>query len=136
MAQGLDPNDFGNLSAKPHQPRDIHFPPRTFGKQCRVQRSFQSSWFAKWQWLHYDVAQDAVRCFTCCKAVKDGRARISGKAEASFLTNGFTNWKDATAKFAKHECCDFHKTCVQALSSTVDVGDMLDKQASTEKQKN
>ena len=68
--------------------------------------------------------------------MKDERARITGKAEASFLTNGFTNWKDATAKFAKHECSDFHKTCVQALSSTVDIGDMLDKQASAEKKKN
>ena len=52
------------------------------------------------------------------------------------MINGFTNWKDATAKFAKHECSDFHKTCAQAQSSTVDVEDMLDKQASTEKKKN
>ena len=51
-----------------------------------VQRSFQSCWFGKWQWLHYDVAQDAVRYFTCCKAVKDGRAKITGQAEGNFFS--------------------------------------------------
>ena len=80
MAQRFDPNDIGDLSAKPHQLRDIYFLPRPFRKQSRVQGSFQSSWLAKWKWLHY-VAKD-VRCFTCCKAMKDGRARMTGKAEA------------------------------------------------------
>ena len=69
------------------------------------------------------------------KAMKDGRARITEKAEASFLMNGFRNLKDATAKFAKHECSNFHKTCAQALLSTVDVGGILNKQATSEKQK-
>ena len=136
MAQRVDPKDIGDVSTKPYQPRHISFPSRTFGKQSPVQRSFQPNWFGKWQWLHYDVAQDAVRCFTCCKAVKDGRARISGQAEGSFLVNGFTNWKDATTKFAKHESSDFHKACAEALSSTVDIGDMLNKQAVSEKQAN
>ena len=88
----------------------------------------------KYQWLHYDVAQDAVRCFVCCKVMKHGEVRIRGRAAASFLTNGFRNWKDASAKFAKYECSDFHKTCAQALPSTVNIGDMLNKQAMTEKQ--
>lgn len=68
--------------------------------------------------------------------MKDGRAKITGQAEGSFLVIGFTNWKDATAKFAKHESSDFHKACAEALSSTVDIGDMLNKQAVTEKQAN
>ena len=136
MAQRIDPKDIGAVSTKSYQPRHISFPPRRFGKQSPVQRSFQSNWFGKWQWLHFDVARDAVRCFTCCKAVKDGRAKITGQAEGSFLVNGFTNWKDATTKFTKHENSDFHKVCARALSSTVDIGDMLNKQAVTEKQAN
>ena len=74
----------------------------------------------------------------CCKAVKDGRAKITRQAEGSFLVNGFMNWKDATTKFAKHESSDFHKACAEALSSTVDIGDIhvLNKQAVTEKQAN
>ena len=56
--------------------------------------------------------------------------------EASFLVEGFTNWKKATEKFAKHENCDFHRICFQAVSSTVDVGDRLNQQSATEKKQN
>ena len=86
--------------------------------------------------MHYNGAQDAVRCFTCCKAVKDGVVKTTGQREASFLVNGYTNWKDATIKFGKHEHSDFHKTCAEALTSTVHIGDILNKQAVTEKQAN
>ena len=48
--------------------------------------------------------------------------KVTGNADKSFLTTGFTNWKDATAKFTKHETSDFHKMCVEALSPA-DVGD-------------
>ena len=85
MVQRIDPKDIRDVSTKPYQPRHISFPPRRFGKQSPVQRSFQSFRFGKWQWLHYDIAQDAVRYFTCCKAVKDGRAKITGQAEGSFF---------------------------------------------------
>ena len=68
--------------------------------------------------------------------MKDGWAKITGQAEGSFLANGFTNWKDATTKFAKHEKSEFHKVGAEALSSTVDIGDILNKQAVTEKQAN
>ena len=124
---------FVDTCGKPHQPCQISFPPRTFGKQSPVQRSFQPSWYGKWQWLHYDVAWDAVLCFICCKAVKEGRVKV---AESSFLTDGFTNWKDDTTKFTKHARSDFHKACTEALLSTVNIGDMLNKQAVTEKQAN
>ena len=57
-------------------------------------------------------------------------------SEESFLVKGFMNWKDATRMFGKHENCDFHKSAAAALASRVDVGDMLSKQAATEKQQN
>ena len=121
----------------PHQPSNISFPSRTFGKKTPVQRSFQASWYKKWEWLHYDISRDCVLCFICCKAVKDGKVRVSKLAEGSFLTDGFTNWKDATTKFTKHEHSDFHKHCSEVLStSCVDVGDLLDKQAASEKKAN
>ena len=64
-----------------------------------MSRSFQATWFNKFKWLHYVVAQDAARCFTCCKAVKDGRAVATGVTERTFLEKGFTNWKDGTRSF-------------------------------------
>ena len=124
------------ISTTPYQPLNISFPPRTFGKKNPVQRSFQASWYKKWEWLNYDVSQDCVLCFICCKAVKDGKVSVTKLAESSFLVDGFTNWKDATTKFAKHESSDFHKRCSEALLFRVDVGELLDRQAATEKRAN
>ena len=68
--------------------------------------------------------------------MKDGRAVATGVTERAFLEKGFTNWKDGTRSFSKHESCDFHKVCAAALASTVDVGDMLLRQAASEKRVN
>ena len=101
-----------------------------------MRRSFQATWFNRFRWLHYGVGQDAECCFVCCKAVKEGKVRLSSYTEESFLVKGFINWKDATKIFAKHEISDFHKSSAAALASKVEVGDMLSKQAATEKQQN
>ena len=68
--------------------------------------------------------------------MKDGQAKIPGQAERSFLVNGFMNRKDVTIKFTQHESSNFHKSCAEALSSIVDIGDTLNKQVVTEKQAN
>lgn len=118
------------------QPAYISFPCREFGKSAPMKRSFQATWFNRFKWLHYDLGQDAAYCFVCCKAVKEGKVRLSTYIEESFLVKGFTNWKDATRIFMKHQSCDFHKSAAAALASRVDVGDMLSRQAATEKQQN
>ena len=41
--------------------------------------------------------------------------------------------EDAESKFRKHEQCDFHKVCVEALSAKVNVGDMLNREAAAQK---
>ena len=110
-----------DVHAVPNQPTHIRFPRREFGKSAPVKRSFQACW------LHYDVGQDAAYCFVCCKAVKEGKMRLSSQTEESFLVKGFINWKDATKVFAKYESCDFHKSTAAALASRVDVADMLSK---------
>ena len=60
----LKPEDIGDL---PLHPIHIAFPSRSFGKSAAVNRSCQATWFNKFGWLHYDITQDAARCFTCCK---------------------------------------------------------------------
>ena len=101
-----------------------------------MKRSFQTNWFSRFWWLHYDVGQDAAYCFECCKAVKEGKMRLPFYTEESFLAKGFVNWKDATRGFSKHESCHFHKSAPAALASRVDVGDMLSKQAASDKEQN
>lgn len=57
---------------------------RSFDAVCRIEtklhpgtwfklpktdsRSYQSSWFLTFQWLHYDEKQDCVFCFDCARA--------------------------------------------------------------------
>ena len=91
------------------QPTHISFPRRQFGISAPVNRSFQAAWFNRFKWLHYDVGQDSAYCFVCCKAVKERKVELSSYAEESFLMKGFTNWKDATRIFARHENCEFHQ---------------------------
>ena len=86
----IRPEDVGELPVEPFQPRHIAFPSRSFGKSDHVKRLFQANWFNKFPWLHYDLARDAVRCFMCCKAVKDGRAVATGVTEQTYLVKGFT----------------------------------------------
>lgn len=59
----------------PHQPRSLNFPSRQFGKTKVVSRSFQSKWFDKYKWLHYDEAQDAAYCYTCRTAEEQGKLK-------------------------------------------------------------
>lgn len=136
MMANFTKEDVHAVPNQPYQPTHIQFPRREFGKSAPVKRSFQACWFNRFKWLHYDVGQDAAYCFVCCKAVKEGKMRLSSHTEESFLVKGFINWKDATRVFAKHESCDFHKSTAAALASRVDVADMLSKQAATEKQQN
>ena len=65
-------------------------------------------WFNRFKWIHYDVPSDAVFCHVCCKVIKEKVVKVSGVTEASFLRDGYTNWKDATRNFGNHEKTKFH----------------------------
>ena len=127
------------LLTEPIQPRNLKFPARSFGKQ-NFKRSFQSSWFDKFKWLHYDADSDSAFCFTCIKALQHNMIS-STKGEAAFTDLGFQNWKKALAKgkgFYKHESSDCHKEAAARwcdIPSTVnrDVGEMISTQHALEK---
>ena len=116
----------------PHQPQNFKFPKRKFGQTTIVERSFQASWFDLWPWLHYDEQQDAVFCHICLKAKEEKKIVWSHNAEAAFLTKGFTNWKDARAKFDKHNLSSCHKEAhlkvVELPVATKDIGESLSNQ--------
>ena len=120
----------------PCQPHNIHFPSRSFGKTKPVNQSFQSSWFKKFQWLHYDSPSDSAFCYICYKATKQRKVRISGIAEDAFIIKGSTNWKDATRVFSKHDASEFHKQALESLKNIADVGEMLSSQHHEEKSNN
>ena len=103
-------------------------------------RSFQAQWFDCFKWLHYDEEMDAAICHVYAKAEDNGRLAGSTRKDAAFLTKDFTNWKDATMSFTRHEVSDCHKETFEAMitlpKSTSDVAETLSKSHSAEKKEN
>ena len=118
-----------NLPAEAHQPKKFKFPKRSFGKKTVVYRSFQSSWFEKWPWLHYIENDDAVTCITCAQASAQKKLQWSSNLDLAFVSKGFMNWKDATTKFPIHESSKCHREAVLKMitlpSSTNNVAESL-----------
>ena len=117
---------------EPHQPKSFIFPQREFGKTSIVKRSFQCQWFDRWSWLHYDEDRDCCFCFTCIVAFQNNHLCSVGNLEKSFISTGFLNWKDAIAKFNKHQASRCHQEAVLKTitlpATTRDVGEMLSSQ--------
>ena len=129
-----------NVPERPNQPMYFKFPQRQFGKKKIVKRSFQSQWFKKWQWLHYDEAQDLVFCHVCATARKTGKMTNTGNADMAFIERGFSNWKDASGEkgaFSCHQQSNCHKRAVELMvtlpRTTKDVGELLSLTHSQEK---
>ena len=97
---------------KPNQPKSFIFPQREFGKTSIVKRLFQRQWFERWSWLHYDDCRDLSFCFTCIVAYQNNHLRSVANLGQSFISTGFSNWKDATAKFNKHQASRCHQEAV------------------------
>ena len=114
-------SDCPEVGPTPHQPKNITFPKVLFGKAEIALRSFNSSWFSKWEWLHWD---ERVFCFTCVSAFKQKKLR-SATADIAFISRG---WKDATAAFHKHESSSCHKQAEQMIvlpATNRDIGECL-----------
>ena len=124
-----------DLPEKAHQPRKFNFPKREFGKSKLVKRSFQSSWFDKWPWLHYNENEDTVICYTCAQAAVQKKLNWSACADKAFISRGFSNWKDATVKFDLHSSSNSHKEAVLKMvtMSSSNVGESLSSQLAREK---
>ena len=122
---------------KPHQPKSFRFPQREFGKARVAKRYFQPQWFDKWTWLHYDEDRDVAFCHTCIVAQRNNHLHAVSNLEQSFISTGFSNWKDATAKFSKHEASQCHKEAVLKTitlpATTADVSEMVASQLTTQR---
>jgi len=136
-----------SLSAlsEPFQPKEYTFPVRIFGKDKagkELKRSFQTSWFSKYKWLHYEAKEDAAFCFVCIKATAENMVTCT-KAEKVFTEQGFINWKKALEKgkgFDKHEQSEAHKDATDRYivipKTTGDIGEIISESHSKEKYRN
>ncbi len=130
-----------SLGENPNQPVFPSYPRRKFGLKSPVFRAFQSSWYKRWPWIHYDQANDCVFCFTCLKAKRLGMLKTcASKGEEAFLSRGYTNWKDVSGKhggFSKHENSQVHRHSIEITSKSMgDVGELLLSEIKKEKEKN
>ena len=127
------------VTDEPHQPKDFKFPKRSFGNASQTTRTFQSKWFNDHSWIHYDENSDSAFCHVCIQAYKRG-CLSSNTAEPRFISDGYTNWKDATRPgrgFSGHENSECHKEAVQRTvvlpGCTKDIGELLSSIHAAEK---
>ena len=73
------------VADQPNQPSNLKFPKREFGCKMKVKRSFQTTWFKRWRWLHYDESNDVAFCYWCIKAYKEKKLTVSN-ADKAFIT--------------------------------------------------
>ena len=125
------------IGSAPHQPLSFKYPKREFGKKVIVKRSFQSQWFSRWSWLHYNEEKDAAYYFNCVKAYKEGKLQSVGCVESTYISKGYNNWKDAAVKFSAHEDSACYKTAILKTitipSTHADIGESLSSQHAQEK---
>ncbi len=81
-----------NFQLHANQPKKLSFPSRLFGKKGE-KRSFKSSWFDTWPWLHYLEGNDSVLCFYCTQVTeKQLLPEANSKTDPAFISVGFINW--------------------------------------------
>ena len=101
-----------------------------------MKRSFQASWFANRTWLHYDETNDLAFCHVCLVTYKDGKLK-SNTTDKAFIVNGYSNWKDASVSFRKHESSNCHRESVLKVvtlpNTTEDIGETLSTQHNEDK---
>ncbi|XP_050064259.1 zinc finger MYM-type protein 1-like [Aphis gossypii] len=95
-------DDLGTLVSGPAQSILNSYPKSKFGLQ---NRSFNSSYLAKHDWLEYSIALDAIFCYAC-RIFSDGRTQyenLSGSRGAK---------KNKACKLEAHSFTQFHLTCM------------------------
>lgn len=82
-------------------------------KKDRNNRRFQEDWFKRWSWLDWNFASESVLCFPCRMVSNQLDEHLFSKCnETAFVQTGFSNWKDATRCFKKHEGSSCHAESV------------------------
>ena len=73
-------------------------------------------------------------------AAYEGKLLASTKKDPTFLTKGFTYWKETTTAFKKHKASQCHKETNEAINllpkQVSDTGEMLSKKHSDQKTAN
>jgi hypothetical protein len=107
---------------KPYQPLDAEYPLQDTRKRTKngqpKYRHFNTDWFNRYPWLHWDDGKKRLFCFFCSKAKRLGLFIPHIKdMESTFVVTGYgCDWKNALAAFKTHEgVC--HEEAVSACAA-------------------
>lgn len=118
----------------PNQPKTFRFPQRSFGNKNPVKRSFQLLGLVKER-----GCTDLGFCHVCLVAFKEGKLK-SNTIDKAFIVNGFSNWKDVSVAFRKHDPSSCHRESVLKVltlpKTTEDIGETLSTQHNKHKTNN
>ncbi|XP_078442358.1 uncharacterized protein LOC144712055 [Wolffia australiana] len=78
------------LELGPFQPRLSKYP-----VDLKTGRSFSTSWFQRFAWLEYSIANDSEFCFVCYLF---SPSKQTARSSSQFITSGFKRWKSALEK--------------------------------------
>jgi hypothetical protein len=65
----------------------------------------------------FKVSENKVFCETCQQCQEMNLFSFSQNKDDAFTTTGYDNWKNALAKFAKHETSKSHQEAVLKMAS-------------------
>lgn len=93
-----------DIAIKPYQPTNKVI----LSSMAINGRNFMEKWFKLYPWLTVCITRKKVFCFFCKYAEKKGLITFNTKAESTFSSAGFNNWKKALEKFEAHSQCNAH----------------------------
>lgn len=84
---------------------------------------FQRKWLNEFNWLAYSQSCDGALCQYCVLFCPTEVGKGSSQRAKSFVTQPYTNWKDAKENFRKHADLNYHKDSVTFAQNFIDVQD-------------
>lgn len=76
-------------------------------------RTFQSSFYNKFNWLKYSISDDAVFCFPCRHFSFNGHILEQSISIAAYVEKGVKCWRNALQSLTKHGLSENHLTSVE-----------------------
>ncbi|XP_044869697.1 zinc finger MYM-type protein 1-like [Mauremys mutica] len=116
------------LSSTPSFETEVIQKKEVANPQDDKKRSFQQSWLSRFKWLEYNIKLNRAFCSVCKNCSEKKILIFSTKAEPTFISSGFQNWKHALRGFTSHEKSSCHKEAVMkyaALQSQVNVSALV-----------
>ena len=95
---------------EPFQPADFNFPKIIVAN--RITHFNPVQWFSEFPWLYYNEQSDSVLCFICMQQNAKSNLPAARSKEVCFISEGFSNWKKALARFKEHQVSECHKIAI------------------------